>query len=259
VVGVDIAATAIAHCRRRFAGDQRLSFHVNDGTSLAPATDGSIDLVFSFDSLVHAEADVVGGYVAELARVLGDDGVAFLHHSNVAALGAVDMERMHWRAPSVSAEVVGAMAAAAGLRCIVQEPLAWEAETLTDCVSVIARPGSRWDQGPNRVVPSTRYRTHETRMGQTVAELYPQAAPPTSRGAAHAAALELAEAGDVAAARAVLTDALRRSVDPEALNDLAVLAHRCGDDEQAIALLRAVVQLHPDDPAARANLADLEP
>jgi SAM-dependent methyltransferase len=257
LIGIDIAASAVDHCRRRFAGDPRLRFHVNDGASLAVAADDSVDLVFSFDSLVHAEADVLAGYIVEFARVLTGDGVAFIHHSNVASLGPVDLERVHWRAPSVSAAVVERFANSAGLRCIAQEPLAWEDGYLTDCVSVIARPGSRWDQGPNKVVPNDRYRSQETRAGLAVAALYPPAPPVSDRGAGHAAALDLAAAGDVGAARDLLAGTLRRAIDPEALNDLAVLAHHCGDGDDAIALLEALVRLHPEDAAARANLADL--
>ena len=45
--------------------------------------DGSVDFAFSFDSLVHAEADVLGAYLGELARKLKPDGVGFIHHSNI--------------------------------------------------------------------------------------------------------------------------------------------------------------------------------
>jgi hypothetical protein len=47
---------------------------------------GSIDFAFSFDSLVHAESDVMSSYAHELARVLKPGGVAFLHHSNLDAV-----------------------------------------------------------------------------------------------------------------------------------------------------------------------------
>jgi SAM-dependent methyltransferase len=258
LLGVDIAQTAVEHCRRRFSGDPRLTFEVNDGTSLAIAEARSIDFVFSFDSLVHAEADVLAGYLAEIERVLTDDGVAFLHHSNVAALGAgVDVERIHWRAPSVSAEIVERFAAGVGLNAVIQEPLAWEEGILTDCVSVIARPGSRWDQGPNRVVPNPYYRTHETPRGLAVASLYPAAEPPTGRGAGHAEALARVEAGDLAGAYDRLHRTIAGGVDAEALNDLAVLAHRAGDDATATILLEALIVLHPGNVAARENLADL--
>src|SRR5579859_8081721 len=42
---------------------------MNDGTSLAMIEDGTVDLVFSFDSLVHVEADVMDAYLDEIARV----------------------------------------------------------------------------------------------------------------------------------------------------------------------------------------------
>ncbi|MCW2982529.1 MAG: hypothetical protein JWR63_99, partial [Conexibacter sp.] len=73
----------------------------------------------------------------------------------------------------------------------------------------------------------------------------------------HAAALELAAAGDAAGARALLHETVRRRLDPETLNDLAVLAHQCGDEAEAIALLGALVRLHPEHRAAAENLADL--
>ena len=50
---------------------------MNDGQSLPMVADSSIDLAFSFDSLVHVEDDVMPSYLDELARVLSEDGVAF--------------------------------------------------------------------------------------------------------------------------------------------------------------------------------------
>ena len=44
--------------------------------------DGSVDFAFSFDSLVHADAEVVTGYLRELERTLASEGVGFVHHSN---------------------------------------------------------------------------------------------------------------------------------------------------------------------------------
>ena len=37
--------------------------------------ESSIDFVFSFDSLVHVEAETLAAYLSELARVLKPDGV----------------------------------------------------------------------------------------------------------------------------------------------------------------------------------------
>src|SRR3954451_12449920 len=59
---VDLAERCIEGCRQRFADATNIEYHVNDGRSLDMIPDGSIDFVFSFDSLVHAEADVLAGY-----------------------------------------------------------------------------------------------------------------------------------------------------------------------------------------------------
>ena len=48
------------------------------------AADASIDFAFSFDSLVHAEANILESYISELARVLKANAIAFIHHSFAA-------------------------------------------------------------------------------------------------------------------------------------------------------------------------------
>jgi hypothetical protein len=43
------------------------------------------------------------------------------------------------------------MAAAAGLRCVAQESVNWLSRLPSDCFSVLAHPGSRWDRPPRTV------------------------------------------------------------------------------------------------------------
>jgi FkbM family methyltransferase len=78
------------------------------------------------------------------------------------------------------------------------------------------------------------------------------------RTAEHEHALELVERGEDQEALRVLRDAVRRSVDPEALNDLAVLSLRDGDSAEGADLLRALTRLHPEHSAAVENLAAAE-
>ena len=110
LVAIDVTPGCIDACRVRFAGDPHLEFHVNDGTSLDVISDHTIDFVFSFDSLVHAEADVLDRYIKQLPRILTPGGAAFIHHSNLGAF--VDprsqrvkryVTRQNWRAASMSA------------------------------------------------------------------------------------------------------------------------------------------------------------
>ncbi len=164
VVAVDLAPECVAACEARFADVEAVRPGICDGRTLPTIDDRSVDLVFSFDSVVHADAEAIGGYVAELARVLTDDGVAWIHHSNLAASrldrsavlrrigplhralarsGVIERE-VHWRDPSVDADLVARLAERHGLVCTSQELLRWAtARTAIDCVSVLVRPGSR--------------------------------------------------------------------------------------------------------------------
>ena len=82
---VDLSQKGIEACQKRFAGSPNITYHVNDGVSLSMIADESVDFAFSFDSLVHAEMDVIGSYVAQLAKKLKPNGVGFFHHSNMGS------------------------------------------------------------------------------------------------------------------------------------------------------------------------------
>ena len=172
LIAVDVAPKCTEGCRERFASYPQARFETNDGHSLPMVEDHSIDFAFSFDSLVHVESDVMIGYLAELARTLKPEGVAFLHHSNygsyrrsvrafapmqttldrLPAVARAGLMRMgvhrgaHWRAQSVSASGFAELSEAAGLRCVGQELVNWEGGVLLlDSMSVVTQPGSRWD------------------------------------------------------------------------------------------------------------------
>ncbi|MBS3958392.1 MAG: class I SAM-dependent methyltransferase [Xanthomonadaceae bacterium] len=75
VLGVDLAAEAVAHARTRYR-HPRLRFAVDDATRLAGVADASIDLVVSFETLEHlADHD---GLLAAFARVLAPGGLLLL-------------------------------------------------------------------------------------------------------------------------------------------------------------------------------------
>jgi SAM-dependent methyltransferase len=166
LVAVDLAESCVAACATRFADDPAVTVRRTDGRSLDDVADGSVDLVFSFDSLVHADLGVMDAYLGEAARVLAPDGTAFLHHSNLAGcrlrpglrrlpvlphvlgrLGVLERD-LHWRDPSVGAEEVSAAAERHGLRCVTQELVPWgTGRMLIDCISTVVRIGSAADHG----------------------------------------------------------------------------------------------------------------
>jgi 2-polyprenyl-3-methyl-5-hydroxy-6-metoxy-1,4-benzoquinol methylase len=164
---VDPDERCIETCRRRFGADSHLSYHVNDGRSLAMIPDGSLDFVFSFDSLVHVQRDVVEAYLRQLPAKLKNDGIAFIHHSNLGEYALPVVERLparvrklltkvkllesdHQRNPKMTAESFGVLCAEHGLKCICQEIINWRSRRLIDCFSTVTRVGSKWD-GPARV------------------------------------------------------------------------------------------------------------
>jgi SAM-dependent methyltransferase len=81
---------------------------------------------------------------------------------------------------------------------------------------------------------------------------------PADPCAEHAEALSLVERDRPQEALELLRRGARRAIDPELLNDLGVLALRCGDAAEAQDLLRALARLHPEHAAGAANLAALE-
>jgi ubiquinone/menaquinone biosynthesis C-methylase UbiE len=169
LIVVDLSEKCIAGCRERFKSSSNIEYHVNDGQSLAMAPDGAIDFVFTFDSLVHVEKEVIAAYLHQIATKLKPDGVAFIHHSNLGShlshyafaealprgRGLLSrwalVERSdHKRARSMTAEVFQALAANAGLRVISQELINWQTRRLIDCISIVTRPGSIWERDCQR-------------------------------------------------------------------------------------------------------------
>lgn len=171
---VDLAENCIDHCRKRFANYDHVRFHVNDGKSLAAIPDRSIDFVFSFDSLVHADISVLDAYVMQLDRILTERGVAFLHHSNAKAFvrhftwseklprGKGALHRMnlidtrHLRNLSVSGDDVVRLCPPHGLSCVLQERINWGGRRLIDCISVIARRRGAAERAP-RIIENPRF------------------------------------------------------------------------------------------------------
>jgi Methyltransferase domain len=185
---VDLAENCIEHCRERFADSDHIEYHVNDGRSLAMIEDHSVDFAFSFDSLVHVEPEVIGGYLAQLAHKLTPGGVGFIHHSNAGTLKVpmalsrrlpprlfnllrrrgIAVDLIAWRDPRMTGEIFRRQCHEAGLACVSQELVSWEfGRYPTDCFSVIAAAGSCWDR-PTRTVRNHSFGGEARRM----AELY---------------------------------------------------------------------------------------
>lgn len=178
LVIVDLAENCIEGCKERFADASNIEYHVNDGKSLEMIADKSIDFAFSFDSLVHADANSLRSYLQQLSAKLKPNGTGFIHHSNLGAYikdGVIppEINSKMWRDPGMSAKLFAEFCDQAGLRCVSQELTDWTAnpEHLIDCFSVFTPKDSTRSRA-NVIVENPRF-MEEMRICYAVSRLYP--------------------------------------------------------------------------------------
>jgi SAM-dependent methyltransferase len=160
LIAVDLSSTCVDACTHRFADSSHVIVMQNDGRSIPIAENASVDLVFSFDSLVHADTDALGSYLREIARVLAPQGGAFIHHSNLGqyrtvlalarklprwALRVVHkaelLPSVHWRDANVTARWFASVCHQSGFFVVRQELVNWlnRPTYLLDCFTTIGR------------------------------------------------------------------------------------------------------------------------
>ena len=142
-----------------------------------------------FTEWTHAEADVIEGYLNQLARKLKPDGVGFIHHSNIGEFGMSShwiekmpgklrrsltekgwLDRDHGRAHSMTAEIFEEYCDRVGLQCIGQELVNWGTKRLIDCFSVFTLRSSRRAR-PNKIIRNCDF-MREAAMIRRLSELY---------------------------------------------------------------------------------------
>ena len=170
---VDRIDECIEACRQRFAANSNVHCYLNDGRSLPMIPDGSVDFVFSFDSLVHTKRDVVEAYLRELGTKLKIGGKGFIHHSNFGEYASSLRERLplalakplikakifdwaHRRTPDMTAELFRSLCTKHGLHCLTQEIVNWRGRRLVDCFSIIVRSHT-FEQTPTRIVRNRNF------------------------------------------------------------------------------------------------------
>jgi 2-polyprenyl-3-methyl-5-hydroxy-6-metoxy-1,4-benzoquinol methylase len=161
LIVVDLSVTCIQACQKRFSESTNIAYHVNDGNSLDMLEDASLDFVFSFDSLVHAEDNIIQGYLMQLSHKLKKDGVIFMHHSNLGSrldlLDNPDFERA-WRDNTMTAAKFVGFSQKVDLQCIRQELVNWAnpSDCLIDCFSIATPKNSKWSR-PNQILKNGNF------------------------------------------------------------------------------------------------------
>jgi glycosyltransferase involved in cell wall biosynthesis len=172
--GVDFSETCVEQCRKRFAGFNKARFFQNNGRSLEVIPDDSIDFVFSFDSLVHVELDVIADYCEQIIKKLSHCfGVAFLHHSN-ALMGVDNVEVLYpqrGRATSVSSAAVREIIERAGGRVLIQEEVNWQSKKRIDCMTTFCR-NTCYTHLEYRLIQNDNFMTEMRLIGEAIRHYY---------------------------------------------------------------------------------------
>jgi SAM-dependent methyltransferase len=169
---VDLNVNCIESCKNRFSDAHHINYHVNNGKSLGMIADNSVDFIFSWDSLVHCEADVLESYLAESARVLKPNGKGFFHHSNFGQYRDVNTDvtsykNIHGRGETMTAQLFRDFCKKNGLFCARQEIINWGGDIMNDCFSVFFKNMS----GSGKYIQNSEFHKECERI-KTVAELY---------------------------------------------------------------------------------------
>lgn len=178
---VDPDRQCMEACQRRFAADAKVKYHQNQGDSLDTIADGSVDFIFSFDSLVHVRRQTIDTYLSQFGAKLKPEGLAFIHHSNLGEQAASLLRRArkrkvraadHQRDPEMTAKMFRELAERHALKVVTQEQVNWRGRRLIDCFSIVAPQASRWEPGTRPL--RNRDFMLEAQLIQRVAEHYPR-------------------------------------------------------------------------------------
>jgi SAM-dependent methyltransferase len=177
---VDKSSECIEACSQRFIAQPHVHCVLNDGRSLSLVPDDSIDFVFSFDSFVHPDRDVVEAYVRQLRTKLKINGKGFIHHSNFGEyvhslrerfpeflakplIKAKILDWAHHRNPTMTAAIFRDLCAQNGLHCITQELVNWRGRRLIDCLSLFVRSDSA-QRDPTKVIRNPNFMREAARI-----------------------------------------------------------------------------------------------
>jgi len=167
--GVDLSQECVDYCQQRFSSSSNASFLTNEGVSLEKVEDGLSDLVFSFDSLVHANLDVHQNYIPQILRKLNKNGVAFIHHSNWANSGSTKAN-VHNRSEDVSAAAYAEIVKQAGGSVLLQECLNWGTDEKIDAFTLFCRADR--DARPVTVLIENNDFMREARLIREIQSVY---------------------------------------------------------------------------------------
>jgi ubiquinone/menaquinone biosynthesis C-methylase UbiE len=151
--GIDLSPSCVNFCRKRFTHLTNVDFHATGGRKLSLIASGSVQFVWSYDSFVHIEPDVMEDYMAEFARILSPGGRGTIHHPGTPTC----RQRANGGRSELSADLFARIANASGLQVLSQVD-SWgprnrsNTKLFADCISTIEKPNGTTAKGVPKTV-----------------------------------------------------------------------------------------------------------
>lgn len=139
VTMIDVNAENIIFCREYFKDDRNIRFVLCSGYTIENVEDESFTFLYTYDSMVHFDIELIIAYLPEFTRTLKKGGTLFVHHSNyTGAPGADFRKNPHWR-NYMSRDLFRHLATRAGLKVVSQNVIGWGGVRGLDCLTLCVR------------------------------------------------------------------------------------------------------------------------
>jgi 2-polyprenyl-3-methyl-5-hydroxy-6-metoxy-1,4-benzoquinol methylase len=99
---IDLSEVCVQGCQKRFADNPNIQVSLTDGKTLP---EGRFHLIVSFDSLVHADFEVLSAYIQQAPERLIPGGAIVLHHANHSDLATSRMNVDHKQVQALIASI----------------------------------------------------------------------------------------------------------------------------------------------------------
>jgi ubiquinone/menaquinone biosynthesis C-methylase UbiE len=137
IYAVDVNPAAIEYFQNRFADNPSIIAILTDGHSLPSIADGTLTFIYSFDSVVHFDMDLIREYLLEFRRTMSSGATAFIHHSN---LGTGTFGTNPAGRGNASAATFKQACEQAGFVIMDQQVINWGEHVNLDCITRFRKP-----------------------------------------------------------------------------------------------------------------------
>ena len=136
---VDILQKNIDICKNRFSHIDKINYYKNNGYNLRDLESNKYTSLYSYDAMVHFELIDIYSYLQEIYRVLKNDGLALIHHSNYHSDYKANFNNAPHSRSFMSKECFAYLAYQTGFQIISQKVIDWASEKELDCLSLIQK------------------------------------------------------------------------------------------------------------------------